>query len=200
VGITWQARTSNTTEKSAIFRIDQEAFNPMPGILAHSESQSQVLSLVRSGIISQPALASIPYFVYHSGIHLLASQAGDFKVKTMTRLFLVTFLPLGKSVVASLGTTLLDAALRAGISLPSTCNGQGDCGECSVLILEGNVSNPTAFEKSYLGSDALQSGQRLACCARINGSVRVFIPPSLSPALMTRLVAGGGNDPFEIDF
>jgi len=118
----------------------------------------------------------------------------------MTRLFLVTFEPLGKSVVASLGTTLLDAALRAGISIPATCGGQGDCGECSIMIMEGNVTNPTAFEKSYLSPAELQSGQRLACCARINGSVRVFIPPNPSPAVMTTSAAESGSGQFEIDF
>ena len=117
----------------------------------------------------------------------------------MTRLFIVSFEPLGKSVVASPGTSLLEAAQRAGISLPSTCGGQGDCGECSLLILEGNLSNLTAVERGCLSPQALQSGQRLACCARIQGSVRVFIPDS-PPTEKARSAIEDRNILLETDF
>jgi len=106
----------------------------------------------------------------------LKDGGGKFYGISMSPLYLVSFEPVGKSVAASPGTNLLDAAQRAGICLPSTCGGQGDCGECSVLILEGNLSNLTAAEKECFSPQALQGGQRLACCARIQGSVRVFIP------------------------
>ncbi|HOZ42442.1 MAG TPA: 2Fe-2S iron-sulfur cluster-binding protein, partial [Methanoculleus sp.] len=42
----------------------------------------------------------------------------------------VTFLPGYRKVTVPEGTTLLDAARAAGLSMNVVCGGQGKCGKC----------------------------------------------------------------------
>ncbi len=92
-----------------------------------------------------------------------------------SRLFLVRFEPLGRSAAVSPGTSLLEAARRAGIPLASNCNGQGECQECGVTILDGQLSNLTDDEVACRLEGSLSPQDRLACCARILGPVQVQI-------------------------
>ncbi|MGN0962734.1 MAG: 2Fe-2S iron-sulfur cluster-binding protein, partial [Clostridia bacterium] len=48
-------------------------------------------------------------------------------------------MPEGINVEVDKGTNLLDAANAAGITLKSSCGGQGTCGRCCVKVLEGKV-------------------------------------------------------------
>ena len=40
-------------------------------------------------------------------------------------------------IVAPRGTTILDAAQRAGINMNVVCGGQGKCGKCVVYVQSG---------------------------------------------------------------
>ncbi|MBP1759786.1 MAG: putative metal-binding protein [Firmicutes bacterium] len=52
----------------------------------------------------------------------------------------VTFLPSRKAIKVHKGSTLLEAAVEAGVQIQSTCGGRGTCGECKVQIpSEGSV-------------------------------------------------------------
>ena len=53
--------------------------------------------------------------------------------------FQVKIMPEGINVEVDKGTNLLDAANAAGITLKSSCGGQGTCGRCCVKVLEGKV-------------------------------------------------------------
>lgn len=94
----------------------------------------------------------------------------------LPRLYLVYFTPLNRSVVASKGSTLLDAAHRAGVDLPSVCSGQRCCRECRVVVLEGQVSALTSDEEDNLSPSELRAGVRLACCTRLYSAVKIQIP------------------------
>jgi len=83
------------------------------------------------------------------------------------QLHTVKFTDLGVAVVVSPGTTLLEAAHRAGIGIRSVCGGQHDCGECLVVVLEGQVSALDPDEKETLTPAQLEDGIRLACCTRV---------------------------------
>jgi uncharacterized 2Fe-2S/4Fe-4S cluster protein (DUF4445 family) len=72
----------------------------------------------------------------------------------------------------------LEAAQQAGLALSSACGGMGNCGQCRLVILAGNVSPPTADEKYILTEPELQRGQRLACNTRIYGDLKVHVPKS----------------------
>ncbi|HRV93729.1 MAG TPA: 2Fe-2S iron-sulfur cluster-binding protein, partial [Anaerolineae bacterium] len=56
--------------------------------------------------------------------------------------FEVDFEPIGKRVDVAPQTTLLEAAQAAGIDLSSACGGIGNCGQCRVMMLEGELSAP----------------------------------------------------------
>ncbi len=77
------------------------------------------------------------------------------------------------TVVVSPGTNLLGAASKAGISLRSTCGGQGECGECRLMVLDGLVSPPTSDEISAISESDRFSGIRLACTTRVYSSVTI---------------------------
>ncbi len=51
----------------------------------------------------------------------------------------VRFTPSGRTAVVEDGTTILDAALRAGEPLRAECGGRGACGRCVVRVVEGSV-------------------------------------------------------------
>jgi len=88
----------------------------------------------------------------------------------------VEFQPVGKRVTLPHGSTLLDAARQAGIDLTSACGGEGNCGQCRVMLLSGPASDPDEDEKFYLTAQELQKGFRLACRATPLGDVRVHLP------------------------
>jgi 2Fe-2S ferredoxin len=85
---------------------------------------------------------------------------------------LLTFLRGGRSYeTESDGTTVLEAARRAGLPLASSCRGAGICDACRVVVLEGfeSLSDPTARELEA----KLAPGERLACQAHILGPATV---------------------------
>jgi uncharacterized 2Fe-2S/4Fe-4S cluster protein (DUF4445 family) len=90
----------------------------------------------------------------------------------------VEFQPGAKKCLLAINSSLLDAAQQAGIPLASGCGGVGTCGQCRVIIIEGNVSDPSENEKEILSAGELDRGIRLACQARIQGDVAVRVPVS----------------------
>jgi len=98
------------------------------------------------------------------------------KVMSLSRLYLIDIEPFAFSVVASPGACLFEVVCRAGIDLLAVCGGQGICGECSVIVLDGQVSRITEEETEFLTERHLRKGYRLACCTRIQGPVKIYIP------------------------
>ncbi|MBN1964987.1 MAG: DUF4445 domain-containing protein [Anaerolineae bacterium] len=88
----------------------------------------------------------------------------------------IDFQPIGKRVSVSPDASLYEAALQAGITLTSACGGQGNCGQCRVRVLAGDVSAPTPDEQYILTDVEIFSGERLACCTYPSSDVRVHIP------------------------
>jgi uncharacterized 2Fe-2S/4Fe-4S cluster protein (DUF4445 family) len=85
----------------------------------------------------------------------------------------ITFLPHNVSLEVPPGTSVIQAALDAGVHINASCGGEGVCGKCRVRIeagsLEGGVS-----EK--LSAEDVQSGYRLACQSAVTADVTVRIP------------------------
>ena len=93
----------------------------------------------------------------------------------MSRLLPVRFEPSGVTVMVSSGTTLLEAARRAGFTMGSVCGGQGECGECWVQIIEGQVT-VMAYESTRPSRiDFNVDTDYLACCTRVAGPIKVRI-------------------------
>jgi len=85
---------------------------------------------------------------------------------------LVTFKPEKVSVNVGPGTSLLDAARRAGLRIRNDCGGQGVCGRCVVHIQAGRVHRLSHSHK-------LEQGEALACRTIVlESDVVVQIPES----------------------
>jgi ferredoxin len=94
----------------------------------------------------------------------------------------ITVLPLGITIEAAHGQTIMDAARAAGYYWPTTCGGKGECTTCAGLIERGreNLSPMGRYEEFNLrrqrGRAALATTLRLCCQARVYGDVQVRKP------------------------
>ena len=87
----------------------------------------------------------------------------------------ITFEPSGRTVYALPGTTLFEAAARAGLVLQSPCGGAGVCGKCRVRVAKG-APEPTDAGGEFFDADQLAAGFRLACQAKVCADCVVEIP------------------------
>ena len=85
----------------------------------------------------------------------------------------VKFLPHERNVEVDEGTTVIRAALDAGVHINASCGGNGVCGKCRVLIEEGEVSKGIS-EK--LSQDDVDKGYRLACLAEVQSDLTIRVP------------------------
>jgi len=85
----------------------------------------------------------------------------------------VRFLPIEIEVVAPAGTTLLDAALGAGLPVARSCGADGVCARCGLRIVEGADSlSPEAPDETRIKQrNRIDAELRLACRAKIHGDV-----------------------------
>ncbi|HUT59236.1 MAG TPA: ASKHA domain-containing protein [Phycisphaerae bacterium] len=96
---------------------------------------------------------------------------------TTDRQLRVTFQPQGRSVHVLPGTTILEAAARAGLTIDTPCGGQGTCGKCRVQITQG-ASEASEADRRALGDRELSAGWRLACQTTVRDDCAVQVPSS----------------------
>ena len=75
----------------------------------------------------------------------------------------ITVQPSGRQFTAEADETLLDAALRQGLTLPYGCK-DGACGSCKGKVLAGSVDHGKA-QAHALKDDDKAAGMTLYCCA-----------------------------------
>jgi uncharacterized 2Fe-2S/4Fe-4S cluster protein (DUF4445 family) len=92
----------------------------------------------------------------------------------------ITFTPANRSVEIEAGTSLLDAAALAGVSLTAPCGGQGVCGECRVRVTRGAVER---VQRGALTPDELAAGWALACSGRVAGDATIEVVPADAAAV-----------------
>lgn len=88
----------------------------------------------------------------------------------------ISFNPPGRSIDVLSGTSILDAARFSGINISAPCGGKGSCGNCLVIISEGETSPLKNNEKKLIGEDDINAGYRLACSTCSKGDIKVTIP------------------------
>lgn len=93
-----------------------------------------------------------------------------------TKSFQVEFQPTGKRIALDYSGNLMEAARNSGIDLASACGGLGNCGQCQVNLLSGEVSAPTSDEEFILSKFDILEGRRLACCVQVYSDSKVEIP------------------------
>jgi len=101
----------------------------------------------------------------------------------------VIFQPSGRRGQVQPGITLAKAAQEIGEGLEMLCGGKGTCGKCKVFIESGNfpkygitsdTSHVSKFiektEGKFISFDERERGGRLACMAKVEKDVLVFVP------------------------
>lgn len=91
-------------------------------------------------------------------------------------MFKVVFLPDKKNVEVENGTTIMEAAQKAGVYINSLCGGNGVCGRCKVQVTGGCVL-ADKDSISLLTKDEIKEGYVLACQAKIDHDMEIIIPP-----------------------
>lgn len=86
----------------------------------------------------------------------------------------VTFQPQNKAITIDHGTSLLEAAIKANLTVNNLCGGDGICGRCKFIVQQGQISGGIS-EK--LTREEIKNGYVLACLAIINSDLKVLIPP-----------------------
>lgn len=87
--------------------------------------------------------------------------------------FKITTSPGGHEFAADAGETLLDAALRDGVTLPYGCR-NGACGACKGKVLEGQVDHGDSQDHALSAADKA-AGLTLFCCAKPLGDVVIEV-------------------------
>ena len=87
----------------------------------------------------------------------------------------VHFEPDGKSIFVLKGTTLIEAAGKAGIILETPCGGNGSCGKCKVQVTKGQIECSDACHKR-LSDQERGEGYRLACQTHVTQDAVIHVP------------------------
>ncbi len=92
----------------------------------------------------------------------------------------IHFQPLGRKTRPRPGTTLLDLANDAGVSIESICGSTGKCGKCKVIVRSGSshINSVNNSEKHAIREIDIAEGMRLACQAKIitAGNIVIEVP------------------------
>lgn len=86
----------------------------------------------------------------------------------------VSFQPHNKAVTVRKGTTLLEAALKANITINNLCGGDGICGRCKMIIKKGEIPEEVSGK---LTREEITRGYVLACLTIVTHDLIVEIPP-----------------------
>jgi uncharacterized 2Fe-2S/4Fe-4S cluster protein (DUF4445 family) len=101
---------------------------------------------------------------------------------------MVIFQPSGRRGEVPKGINLIEASRMLGVDIETLCGEKRVCGKCKVRIEEGNfekfnirskrsnVSPWQEAEEKYINAGDREEGLRLACVAKVEGDVLVFVP------------------------
>lgn len=87
--------------------------------------------------------------------------------------FKVTILPKNITVEVAKDTSVLSAAISAGIYLKSACGGDGVCGQCKIILKSGSLASQVT---GRLSVQERQKNIYLACLTEIRSDIVIDIP------------------------
>jgi Na+-transporting NADH:ubiquinone oxidoreductase subunit F len=82
------------------------------------------------------------------------------------------------TIIASTGTTLLNALVKNEIYLPSACGGSGSCGQCKCKVEEGG-GDILPTELPHLDRSEKAGNIRLSCQLKVRSDMKIEIPPEI---------------------
>jgi ferredoxin len=86
----------------------------------------------------------------------------------------VTFANQNRTCDVREGATLLAASQSNPTPLSTYCAANAFCGTCSVVLVKGNLSEPTLIEQHFIDAWGFDPGFRLGCQARVIEDVAVI--------------------------
>lgn len=91
--------------------------------------------------------------------------------------YTIVFQPRGIKTEVADGKKIMDAASEAGVKIERHCGGIGLCGKCRISAFNGEefLSPLTLSEKKLLKKEEVESGVRLACCAKVKGNGTIHV-------------------------
>jgi len=110
----------------------------------------------------------------------------------------VTFQPQGAVSSVPFGSTILEAALAAGVWMRNECAGSGTCGKCRLRLLSGPTSALSEEEMQLIPEEQVQDGFRLACRCTPLEDVVVEVPED-ALSLRERFLEEGDAASFPIE-
>lgn len=79
-----------------------------------------------------------------------------------------------KKLTVSRKGSLLGALVKAGFLVPSSCGGEGKCGQCRCQVTKGGGA-PGSRERHWLSEGDLQSGMRLSCRVSVRRNLLITL-------------------------
>jgi 2Fe-2S ferredoxin len=78
-------------------------------------------------------------------------------------------------LTVSPGENLMQALLKAGLPVASSCHGDGVCAKCRLQILKGweNLSAPNETELFLREKFELATNQRISCQSQVEGDIEI---------------------------
>ena len=149
----------------------------MLGLMAHDYLEREVFCCGPEPFMKgvREMLASLGFDMAHyhqESFSALAENAEDIPVSSIaTGDIEIVFEQSGSSISSHSEETILAAARRAGLNIPSGCN-FGLCGTCKVKKNSGDV---TMVHNGGISDDEISEGYILACCSRPLGLVTISI-------------------------
>ncbi|HEX3032687.1 MAG TPA: 2Fe-2S iron-sulfur cluster-binding protein, partial [Bacillota bacterium] len=87
----------------------------------------------------------------------------------------IHFYPANIIAQVAEGTTILEAALEAGVVIESPCNGEGTCGKCKVKLSQQSLTRVTQDGKHHLSAAEEEQGFVLSCQTVVHGDIDVEV-------------------------
>jgi uncharacterized 2Fe-2S/4Fe-4S cluster protein (DUF4445 family) len=85
----------------------------------------------------------------------------------------IEFLPHNIKIQVPEGTTIIRAAMEAGVHINASCGGEGVCSKCRVIIEQGEVEGGS---RERLSEQDRKEGYCLACRSQVTGDLVVRVP------------------------
>jgi CDP-4-dehydro-6-deoxyglucose reductase len=155
------SQTAESIQAGAIIQIRQNGYcaGSTPGICARGVAQQGIDAIALSKVGEDAAgdiAAADNQNILHLGI--VAEASGE------EMSYQITVQPSGRQFASEAGETLLDAALRQGLTLPHGCK-DGACGACKGKVISGQVDHGKAQSHALKDEDKA-AGMTLYCCAQ----------------------------------
>lgn len=110
----------------------------------------------------------------------------------------IVFQPSGRTVYVLPGTTVFEAAARAGLLLQSPCGGQGKCGKCRVNVHSGECEATEAC-RAFFKAEDVSKGTRLGCQAKVGDDCVIEIPEASLFETQSRILTDSDEREVELE-